>query len=106
MTIVNLTPHTLNVRNSDGETISFPPSGEVARVDAADAKAGTLDGFSVVRTTLGEVTGLPPFRKDTTYVVSGMVAAASPRADVVSPGNLIRDDKGRPVGCEGFRLSL
>ena len=59
-----------------------------------------------VRTSYGEVTGLPEPWPNVVFIVSGMVAAAAPRADVMSPGESVRDASGRVVGCHGLRRSV
>lgn len=106
MAIVNLTPHTINI--VDGETsCDLPPSGIVARVATTRVLDGEVDGVPTYRVTFGAVTGLPDHPTDgVAYVVSGMVAAAAPRADVFSPGDLVRDDKGVVVGCRGLTRSV
>jgi len=97
----NLTPHTIN------ETVSgrnFPPSGEVARVSVEYVPAGEIDGIPVFAAEYGDVTGLPEPKPGTVYIVSGLVLArCSERSDVVAPGDLVRDDAGKPVGCRGFK---
>ena len=105
MTFINLTPHALNIHTPDG-VVNLAPSGEVARVSSSSEVAGFLGDIPLFRTTLGEVTGLPAPEEGVALIVSGMVAAASPRKDVFSPGDLVRDDGGRPVGCKGLRCSL
>jgi hypothetical protein len=59
-----------------------------------------------VRTSYGEVTGLPDPQVGVVFIVSGMVASAAPREDVMSPGELVRDAQGRIIGCYGLRRSL
>ena len=105
MDLVNLTPHRLNI-HTPGGVINVAPSGDIARVSTLDTPAGFVGGIPTVRTTLGEVTGLPDPIDGTIYIVSGMVAGAAPRPDVFSPGDLVRDDSGRPIGCRGLRRSM
>jgi len=79
---VNLTPHVLSVHTN---------------------AEGSIELYSV---EYGEVTGLPPekWKKGVVYITSGMVNAALPhRSDVVSPGELVRDENGKPIGCKGLR---
>jgi len=104
MKLYNLTPHTLNVHTPDG-VVNLPPSGAVARVATVSTPAAPMGGIPTCTTTLGEVTGLPDFQEGVVYIVSGMVASAAPRPDVMSPGDLVRDESGRPVGCLGLRRS-
>ena len=113
LSLVNLTPHSLNIHNGDSVLI-LPPSGEVARVSTESTlvhsfvtiENGKPVTVNVYDTTYGDVMGLPPYRPtdNVVYVVSGMVNSAVPnRHDVCSPGELIRDEAGRPVGCRGLR---
>ena len=77
---VNLTPHVLNVHTNE---------------------AGEVELYSV---QYGDISGLPDAQPNVVYVTSGMVNAALPeRQDVVSPGDLIRNADGKPVGCQGLR---
>lgn len=106
MTIVNLTPHTLNILNADGSVrVDVSPSGTVARVASTRTQTGEVNGLPMFVTTFGEVTGLPDAQPGTLFVVSGMVAGrpeVSVREDVWSPGELVRGPDGQPVGCRGL----
>ena len=116
----NLTPHAVVIYRKqsalvDHATITIPPSGTIARVGSSDEPCETLGGFipfhgnvlvDTVRTVYGEVAGLPAPCPNTILIVSGMVAQHSPREDVFSPGPLVRDSEGRPIGCVGLRSSL
>ena len=104
MDLVNLTPHTLNIHTDGG--LRVLPSDGLARVASVNTDAVPIEDIPTVRTTPGEVTGLPDQQEGVIYIVSGMVASASPRADVFSPGDLVRDDSGRPIGCKGLRRSM
>lgn len=77
MEFINLTPHIVRL-NSGKE---FPPSGIVARVSSSYREV--MSGM--FRVEFGEVVGLPEEKEGTMYIVSGMVAAATNRKDVVSP---------------------
>lgn len=101
MSIVNLTPHTIN-EVVTGKT--YPPSGQVARVAVEYHNTGRIvDGVPVFVAKYGEIEGLPGYMEGVIYVVSSMVLAACRRTDVVSPGELVRDENGKPVGCRGFK---
>ena len=110
----NLTPHVLNVvtahSTASASTDVFEADGLVARVDCTYSPAGFLGKIPLYRAVYGDVTGLPAFEAGVTFVVSGMVAARCPRADVMSPGKLLRvlegPDKGKIIGCDGLKLSL
>jgi len=69
------------------------------------AELGVPWSIPTVRTTTGEVTGLPAPQRGKVFIVSGMVASAAPREDVMSPGGLVRDESGRPCGCKGLSRS-
>lgn len=107
MKLINLTPHQIDIHTTDG-VLSLPPSGQVARVSQTSTLVGPLDvdgGHTVVvnRRRMGAVTGLPDQVDGTALVVSALVAAAVPgRADVFSPGDLVRDSSGKPIGCQGL----
>ena len=101
--LINLTPHAIH-ETTTGRT--FVPSGNVARVSVSYEEAGTLDGIPLFKATYGSIEGLPDESQDTIYIVSGLVASAVKRADVVSPGDLVRDEAGKPVGCKGFKVSI
>jgi len=103
---VNLTPHDLTVLDGDGNVmLNIPPSGDVARVDVQHTLQDRVAGVPMYGTVYGDVTGLPAPRDGVIYVVSGLVRSAVDRDDVVSPGKLVRDDDGRPVGCKGFNTN-
>ena len=106
MTIVNLTPHTLNIVHADGNVrVDVPPSGEVARVTTSRTQTGEVHGLPLFETRFGEVTGLPDAREGVLFVVSGLVAghpSVRSRTDVWSPGELVRGADGQPVGCRGL----
>jgi hypothetical protein len=49
MTIVNLTPHALTVRTTDGD-ITIPPAAPAARVAVSTTPDGAVDGIPVTLT--------------------------------------------------------
>lgn len=105
MKIVNLTPHTVNIIDEKGNvTRSYEPSGTVARVSTVSQEVGTLDGVPVVRTSYGDVEGLPDPQNGTVYLVSLVVgqALAGKRDDIygpdTSPESVVRDNQGQIVG--------
>lgn len=112
MKILNLTPHTINVADKDGNIIlAFAPHGTVARVSSSPGKLRTMfcAGQSIPvagATHYGPVEGLPEPETDTMYLVSAMVGqhpdVAGVRADVLCPGTgpqdgAIRNDKGHII---------
>lgn len=115
MNVINLPPHAINVQRDDGAFVTYLPSGSVARVSAtltpvdvfgyprAVQEIALADGILISAQEFGEVTGLPEQKDGTIYLVSALVRTAVPhRLDVLSPGELIRNDAGQPIGCAGL----
>lgn len=106
MKFENLTPYTLNIQLSNGEFATpLPPSSKgEARVAMSLTPNGMVGDVGTFIVEYGEITNLPEPEEDTIYIVSGMVEEAlHDRPDVFSPGALIRDEHGRPVGCKGLK---
>lgn len=103
MQLVNLTPHRLNLLGEDEEEVlALEPSGDVARVETERVQIGEVEGVPLYRTETGDVENLPAPQEGILYVVSGFVRSAVERDDVVSPGELVRDESGKPVGAKGL----
>lgn len=100
---VNLTPHSIRVLDDAGNVIlDLPPSGSVARVAVTRKPAGEVCGIRIFDLKTGEVTGLPESTGQG-FIVSALVRQAMPhRADLFSPGELVRGADGQPVGCRGL----
>lgn len=108
MEIQNLTPHAVTIFDNDGKTIlaTVRPSGDVARVTMSRTQTDSVGSIPVFVSTAGDVTGLPPAGNGTVFIVSALVRLAVPtRKDVFSPGELIRNDQGQPVGCKGLEAN-
>lgn len=107
--VINLTPHevTVRVEVEEGPDVVFPPSGQVARVEAVQTFCGVVAGIPVVRSVFGEPTNLPAEATGVTYLVSSLVAqAVTNREDVVAPdtgATSIRDEAGRIVAVRRFQ---
>jgi hypothetical protein len=102
----NCTPHAITVRpDGDSDGVTIPPSGIIPRVTVSTVPDGDCDGLPVVRTTFGQVEGLPDAEGGVWLVVSSVVLAAlqGSRPDCVapdtSPASAIRDDGGRIVAA-------
>ncbi|BAM32872.1 hypothetical protein HW260_02090 [Helicobacter cinaedi] len=102
MKLINLTLHNLTIHNGEGESTTIAPSGIVARVAAEKENTGCIDGIPVFKTSFGEIQDLPEAQEGVIYVASLLVVQAAKRADVFSPGELLRDEAGQPVGCLGL----
>ena len=104
LSVVNLTPHEINLVVGD-EVLSFPPSGEVARVETEFIPMSDVFGYN----QHGDIEGLPAPQAGDMYLVSSFVFAAGNRIDVIapdtSPQGAIRNDAGQIVGVRRFLSS-
>jgi len=101
--LINLTPHALHVKLKNDETLVIPADGRVARVSTTQKEIDELNNISIYETHFGEAVDLPEPAENTFYIVSKITQDACPhRDDLLSPGNLIRDQEGNIVGCEGL----
>lgn len=102
-TLINLTPHTLNIVAADGSILDIQPSGNVARVASVSAVVANINGINVSQQTFGEVSGLPAAEDGVVLIVSRMVKdRCSDRVDVLVPGAPVRDAEGRIIGASGL----
>lgn len=98
MKLINLTPHAINLPDR-----TVPPSGTVARCAEVTTSVGNIDGIELISRSYGEVTDLPAPQPETYYIVSALVRAALPeRADLLSPGDVIRDADGKIIGAKNL----
>lgn len=104
----NLTPHEVKVFKMNGTVpdldVVIEASDTIARVSCEYIKVDkTVEGVNLYRPVFSEVTGLPEYSEGTYLLVSAMVREALPlRKDLVSPGQLLRNDKGEVIGCLGL----
>lgn len=103
MELVNLTPHTLNIQAMNGEIISIPPSGKVARIEEETKEGDSIEGISTHWVVLCRMKDTPPWIEGRYYITSKLVAQVLNRGDVFSPGPLVRDEQGRPTHCVGLQ---
>jgi len=112
--IINLTPHELNICDSEGKIIlSIPPPKDVPipRVQVRSEIVGEVEAdgvrIPVRRVVYGDVENIPPEREGTIYIVSTLVTLALRergiiRGDLLSPDtnmdSVIRDSSGRVLG--------
>lgn len=104
-TIINITPHPLNIQSGD-KMLNIPPSGVIARLSVKHESQPSIDidgdEVSVYKTEFGPIENLPKPKEGFYYVASALVANAANRADVFSPGELIRDNQGNVIGAKGL----
>lgn len=102
-TVINKTPHALNIVNAAGETVTIAPSLPAARVDTVRVEGEPIAGFTTQTVSMGAVIDLPDPANDTIYIVSAIVLQQVPnRPDVFAPGELVRDAEGRVIGAKGL----
>lgn len=105
MNLANLTPHKIVIFGG-GESIVINPSGQTARVaieQIFNNEMSKLLKFPVAQQVTGNVIGLPEFKPKTFLIVSLAVRQAkSERKDLLSPGDLVRNKDGQPIGCMGL----
>lgn len=121
--LVNLTPHTLNIitdtvivdswMRPDGPDeiigsteIVIPPSGVITRIQEVQSREDERflgQGIGLTKLRFGKPINLPEKQKGVVYIVSRIVAQhLSTRADVFCPGELIRNNDGNIIGCNGL----
>lgn len=106
MKFVNLTPHAIHLIDFNNQMTTFPPDGTIARVSMTSKPAHSFNGIDVIKQVPGLVVGLPDATHDVIWIVSAMVRLACPlRPDLVSPGDLVRDDQGNIIGCRNFVMN-
>ena len=98
-TLINLTPHVINLPGG----VELEPTTSTPRVSVTEKRRPSVCGFCTISEIFGEVENLPERQPDTFYIVSRLVKLASPdRKDLVVPGCLTRDEKGRIIGCKAL----
>ena len=107
--MVNLTPHDITVVADDGseQTVEYPRSGQVARAVEVRVPGHALsDTMSIgtYRVSYLGVDNLPEPQPGVGFIVSvlTLIAAKASGRDVYDlyyPGQLVRDIKGRTIGC-------
>lgn len=110
-TAVNLTPHPIGLVDQENQPILTVETTTVARVSAQTTTVGyfRINGVTVPRThtVYGQVEGLPDPTPGTIYIVSGMIVSALAqqgihRDDLLVPGQQVRDEQGRVIGCRSL----
>ena len=107
--VVNLTPHQVTVFDDHDEVVvTYPPSGEVARLESVFEEHGALnDGSPFGSLIYGALAGLPEPDGTRLFIVSLPVKlAALDREDVLAVACEVRDAQGRVVGCKALATVL
>lgn len=107
-TFVNTTPHRVTDHRSQ---VHFEPDNDhqirvkTQRVLYQNVELSTYTdmGISLYQKTFGELSYVPPVKNGILYIVSLPVKQACPdRTDFVSPSDLVRNEKGEIIACDGF----
>jgi hypothetical protein len=103
MKLLNLTPHDVNII-TDGGVTTYTKGGTPPRLEQDNIPTGeVICGTPITKAVFGKTTNLPPFEKDTFLIVSRMVQEGNlSRTDLLSPNELVRDEKGRIIGCKSL----
>ncbi len=112
--IINLAPHSIVVYGCTppiGDppgTWTLEPSGTLARAIEKVSPAPSLSGIPLTEVSYIGYSGVPDPENGVYYVVSSLAAQAAymhgrSYADLLVPGQQIRDKKGRIVGCGSLR---
>jgi hypothetical protein len=104
MTIINKTPHAIDVVTADG-TVTITPTLPAARVTTKRVPVEPVDGIPVDRVEFGPVVDLPAPQDGVFLLVSAIVASAPEaknRTDLLVVGEAIRDATGKVTGCKGL----
>lgn len=120
MKVVNLTPHPLNLKLSDGTFIEIPSEGEI-RVGQITKEVGTISTEKgEIKLIKKELTDIAPedlekvkqiLQKPDTVVVVSLLTAQKLvqllpeyRNRILIVGNTIRDENGRIIGADALAL--
>lgn len=110
MTILNLTPHAVNIISEDGVVkATFEPTGIVARASQQAVKVGEINGIELVSMKFGETVDLPESQEDTMLIVSIITINAAKAqgrvtSDLLMTADPVRDDEGQIIGCRRFAI--
>jgi hypothetical protein len=106
VTIINLTLDDVHFYHEDGKIETFPKSGKVARVNAESKEVGKLNDLKIKTSIYGEIQDLPEKVEGVYLIVSAPLRAlVSHRNDVLSPIELVRNEKDQIVGCRAFEAN-
>ena len=96
MQIINTTTHEVSILDDTGLVVArYPPSRRPIRITYRLDSIGTI--------TVRRMRSLPRQQPETYYIVSAIVAQAYPeRTDFLTVGGIVRDRKGRTIGCTKF----
>ncbi len=103
----NLTPHTVNLCDAEGNKIRAFESEGVARAAQTTVELGEIDGIRLVKPSFGEPVGLPEAQEGVFLIVSLATANAAREygrttEDLLLVADTVRDETGKICGCRAF----
>ena len=105
MSVVNKTPHAVNIVDENGQVVRTYEKGDsqIRLAFKTIQDVPLADGTPTSKTEFGEPEGLPDFQEGIFYIVSQLVKNALPnRSDLVVPAEVARDSAGNIVGCKSL----
>lgn len=104
--IVNLTPHTINIYDVNGNEVSKFESMGIARADSSETVVDYINDIPVVEMTYGAPIGLPDPIEGTAYIVNMLTIQAAVQvgrttSDLYTTADLVRNDKGQRLSVVG-----
>lgn len=108
-TIINLTPHHVNIYIDKDEIITIKTKGlhKAVRCLSLTKCIGKIANIDLTRTELGEVYNLPNEKKDVYYIVSRMVFdIIKDRKDLLVPNDVVRNNEGDVIGCRNLGIHI
>jgi len=110
--LINLTGHTITIYDEVGNQLTIPPEGDRLGVDSRQKEIGFVAKFPIqvpiiiINRQINQ-DDLPPKIPGTAYIVSMVTAMAYPeRTEFLVPGEKVRDEHGRIIGCKNFRMII
>lgn len=101
----NLTPHPIVILDGDKNIIEEigVENVEKPRLSEKVENIGTINKFPISYKIFSGSENLPDPKKGVFLIVSGLIASAEKRSDLLVP-NVVRDESGRIIGCDGFSI--
>ncbi len=103
--IHNKTPHDVVIMQDGKEIKRLRKQINAVRLRADTVQVGIVDDVPLTKTTFKEAQGLPPYKEGVYYIVSNLVKTGLPyRKDLLVPAEVVRDEKGRILGCKSLGM--
>jgi len=108
MKFINLTPHPIQIWDSDKNVIVYQATKPSARCTEEFEEIGIIEDENDNWIRIGELSynqvyNLPEPQENTFYIVSVLVAQSCPdRTDLLVPYDLVRNENGSITGCRSL----